>query len=234
MPEPRENETAFPKELLDQSAETIGGISDPEKRRWLELQLCDMPDDAASYRMRRVIRAPAKLAKRFETFERACERVLKLLNADAKDGNIDFPNRLTDPLHALLLWEFGADVTPADPGRAVEDGSAKKLFEKHVGMVVRLKHAAANARVDVERKVRPGRGGGRHEGDWALEEVIRQLLQLYEEVTDRQPGTSVDPITREVGGAVVGFLQLCLPPLGWHLTASAIRAHVRRVTQKDQ
>ncbi len=233
MLEARHYETAFPDELIDRIVETIG-VSDPAKRGWLEYHLRDMPDDAASYRMRWVIRAPAKLAKRFETFERACERVLKLLIADARDGNIDFPNRLTDPLHALLLWEFGADVTPADPGRAVEDGSAKKLFEKHVGMVVRLRHAAANARVDVERKVRPGRGGGRHEGDWALEEVIRQLLQLYEEVTDRQPGTSVDPITREVGGPVVGFLQLCLPHLGWHLTASAIRAHVRRVTQKDQ
>ena len=233
MPEPHENETAFPKELLDKIAEAIG-LSDPSKRSLLEYHLRDMRDDAASYRMRRVIREPAKLVKQFKTFEKACQRVLTLLDADATSEDFDFQCRPDEHLHALLLWEFGADVIPKDPGRAVEDGSAKKLFEKHVGMVVRMKHAAANARVDVERKVRSGRGGRRQEGDWALEEVIRQLLQLYEEVTGRQPGTSVNFKTREEGGPVVRFLQLCLPRLGWDLTESAIRGHVRRVTLKNQ
>ncbi|MCH8863709.1 MAG: hypothetical protein IID51_14575 [Proteobacteria bacterium] len=233
MLEPHETETAFPKELLDQIAKTIG-LTNPAKRRWLQYHLRDMPDDAASYRLRRAIREPGKLAKEFNTFETACQRVLNLLDADATNDGLDFQCRPDDHLHALLLWEFGADVIPDDPGRAVEDGSAKTLFEKHVGSVVRLKHAAANARVDVERKVRSGQGGRRHEGDWALEEIIRLLLQLYEEVTDRQPGTSVDPNTGKAGGPVVRFLQLCLPRLGWHFSASAIRAHVRRVTQKDQ
>ena len=233
MPEPHENESAFPKELLDQIAEAVG-LSDPSKRRWLKYHLRDMRDDAASYRMRRVIREPAKLAKQFKTFEKACERVLTLLDADATGEGLVFQYRPDEHLQALLLWEFGADVSPENPGRAVEDGSAKELFEKHVGTVVRLKHAASNARVDVERKVRSGLGGRRHEGDWALEEVIRQLLQLYEEVTGRQPGTSVNFKTREEGGPVVRFLQLCLPRLGWHLTAPAIRAHVRRVMLKDQ
>ena len=234
MPEPHENKTVFTDELIDQIAETIGGISDPKNRRELEYHLRDMPDDAASYRMRRVIREPGKLIKEFKTFEKACHRVLKLLDADATNEGHDFQCRSDDHLHALLLWEFGADVIPDDPGRAVENGSARTLFEKHVGSIVRLKHAAANAQVDVERKVRSGRGGRRHEGDWALEEIIRQLLQLYEEVTDRKPGTSVDPSTGKVGGPVVSFLQLCLPPLDWHLTAPAIRAHVRRVMMKDR
>ena len=233
MPEPHENETAFSKELLDQIAEAIG-LSDPSKRSWLEYHLRDMPDDAASYRMRRVIREHGRLAKQFKTFEKACQRVLTLLDADATSEDFNFQYRPDEHLQALLLWEFGADVIPKDPGRAVEDGSAKKLFEKHVGAVVGLKRAAAIARVDVDRKVRSGRGGRRHEGDWALEEVIRQLLQLYEEVTGRQPGTSVDFKTRKAGGPVVRFLQLCLPRLGWHLTEPAIRAHVRRVTLKDQ
>ncbi len=233
MPEPHENETAFPKELLDKIAEAIG-LSNPSKRSLLEYHLRDMRDDAASYRMRRVIREPGKLAKQFKTFEKACQRVLTLLGADATSEDFEFQYRPDEHLQALLLWEFGADVIPKDPGRAVEDGSARKLFERHVGMVVRLTDAAANARVDVERKVRSGRGGRRHEGDWALEEVIRQLLQLYEEVTGRQPGTSVNFTTREEGGPVVRFLQLCLPPLGWHLTAPAIRAQVRRVMLKDQ
>lgn len=233
MPESHENETAFPKDLLDKIAEAIG-LSNPSKRGWLEYHLRDMPDDAASYRMRWVIREPGKLAKQFKTFEKSCQRVLTLLDADATSEDFDFQCRPNEHLHALLLWEFGADIIPEDPGRAVEDGSAKKLFERYVGTVVRLKHAAANAQVDIERKVRSGRGGRRHEGDWALEEVIRQLLQLYEEVTGRHPGTSVNFKTRKAGGPVVCFLQLCLPPLGWHLTESAIRAHVRRVMLKDQ
>ena len=66
MPEPHENETAFPDDLIDQVAETIG-LSSPSKRRWLEHHLRDMPDDAASYRVRRVIREPGKLAKQFKT-----------------------------------------------------------------------------------------------------------------------------------------------------------------------
>ena len=155
MPEPHENETAFPKELLDKIAEAIG-LSDPSKRSLLEYHLRDMRDDAASYRLRRVIREPGKLVKQFKTFEKACERVLTLLDADATGEGLDFQYRPDEHLLALLLWEFGADVIPKDPGRAVKDGSAKKLFEKHVGMVVRMKHAAANARVDVERKVRSG------------------------------------------------------------------------------
>ena len=35
MPEPHENETAFPKELLDKIVEAIG-LSNPSKRSWLE------------------------------------------------------------------------------------------------------------------------------------------------------------------------------------------------------
>ena len=60
MPEPHENETAFPKELLDKIAEAIG-LSNPSKRSLLEYHLRDMRDDAASYRMRRVVREPGKL-----------------------------------------------------------------------------------------------------------------------------------------------------------------------------
>ena len=63
-------------------------------------------------------------------------------------------------------------------------------------------------------------------------EASGEVEGLVVEVTGRNIGTSVDPLSGEPGGPAIRFLELCLPPLGWNLSRQAIRHSIRRTREE--
>jgi hypothetical protein len=69
--------------------------------------------------------------------------------------------------------------------------------------------------VRAEKDKRPGRGGKRRRRDHVLHDVTIDLFELYQRLTGRDLGTSVNEKTEEPSGPLVEFFALVLPELGW-------------------
>ena len=132
----------------------------------------------------------------------------------------------------LIRFQLALRKDPANPEWAIRDGFADQLLSSALENIVMLRNAASSARLNVEREIEGGKGGRRHEADWALEETTWHLLRLYKQVTGRDPGASVGPKSGTVDGPTIRFLQLCLPPLGWTKKAEALRNLIRKVKKQ--
>ncbi len=228
MSETDKEDEQFSDELIDRIADTIG-VSDPQKLDWLTYHLRDIAADAEGYKLYKVIRNPSKLKRAFAQTVKNCDRLLQALSTEPEGVTVQVANMTLKPFRRLLLWELAADRDGVDLSRALDDGTAEGIFDEHIGSVTAIRDAAARARDDVATRAAKGRGGPRHQSDWALDEVLRQLIQLYEELTGRPRGTSYSFKSKKAAGPVVRYLALCLPPLGWCLRPDAIRNHVRRL-----
>lgn len=215
-------------ELIDRIADTIG-VSDPQKRGCLTYHLRDIAANAEGYKLYKVIRNPSKLKRAFAQTVKNCDRLLKTLSTEPEGVTVQVANVTLQPFHRLLLWELAADRDGVDPNRALNDGTAENIFDEHVGSVTAIRDAAGRARDGISDRVATGRGGRRHLRDWAFDVVLRQLVQLYEEVTGLTPRTAYSFKTKQAAGPLIRYLALCLPPLGWCLGPDAIRSHLRRL-----
>ena len=224
---------AFPDELIDRIAESIE-VSDPQKMVWLAYHLRDIAADAEGYKLYKVIRNPSKLKKTFEQTVKDCDRLLRTLSTEPEGVAVAVSNMPLEPYRRLLLWEIAARNPEINPARALDDGTAEKLFVEHIGSINAIREAAAKASDSISDRVASGRGGARHQRDWAFDEVLRQLIQLYEEVTGRERGSSYSFKAREADGPLVRYLELCLAPLGWPLSRDAIRGHVRKLASDSR
>lgn len=218
----------YPEELIQQIAETIG-VSNDHRIARLRSGLHRMPDDTVRYHSVNVLSNPTNYATRYESVEAACTRLLHAIETDDRTGLIDTAPETICPFHGLILWQVAKDMDPGHVERRIENGSARTALEDLVRAVTKLRGYASAARASVAQNITPGRGGKRHKGDSALQQVLIDLCLLYKEVTDRELGTCVDPFTFEVHGSLIRFLRLCLPPLEWNLSPDAIRAHLRRL-----
>ena len=228
MSETDKEDEQFSDELIDRIADTIG-VSDPQKLDRLTYHLRDIAANAEGYKLYKVIRNPSKLKRAFAQTVKNCDRLLKTLSTEPEGVTVQVANMTLQPFRRLLLWELAADRDGVDPSRALDDGTAENIFDEHVGSITAIRDAAARARDDISTQTSKGRGGPRHQTDRALEEVLRQLIQLFEELTGRPPGTSYSFKSKKAAGPVIRYLALCLPPLGWSLGPDAIRGHLRRL-----
>ena len=228
MSESDKEDEQFSDELIDRIADTIG-VSDPQKTEWLAYHLRDIAADAEGYKLYKVIRNPSKLKRAFAQTVKDCDRLLRTLSTEPEGVTVQVANVTLQPFHRLLLWELAADRDGVDPNRALDDGTAENIFDEHIGSITAIRDAAARARDGISDRVATGRGGRRHLRDWAFDEVLRQLVQLYEEVTGLTPRTAYSFKTKQAAGPLIRYLALCLPPLGWCLSPDAIRGQLRRL-----
>ncbi len=228
MAVPGDEQPPFSGELISRIAETIN-VTNSRKKRWLAIHLCDIASDVDSYRLHTVIRRPSDLRKAFVQTVKDCERLLKRLNTEPEDVTVEVANVRLQPFRRLLRWEVAAGKDGVDANRALDDGTAEKIFDEQIGSITAVRDAAARACDSIATQIARGQGGRRHQRDWAFDEVLRQLIQIYEEVTGRERGSSYSFKTREADGPLVRYLQLCLAPLGWTLSLGAVRGHMRRM-----
>ncbi len=228
MSKPGDEQSPFSDQLIGRIAETIS-VTNSLKKRWLTYHLCDIASNVDSYRLRTVIRRWSDLRKAFAQTVKDCERLLKRLSTEPEGVTVEVANVRLQPFRRLLLWEVAASKDGVDANRALDDGTAEDIFDKHIGSISAIRDAAARARDDVATRMAKGRGGRRHQTDWALDEVLGQLIQLFEELTERPHGTSYSFKSKQAAGPVVRYLALCLPPLGWCLSPDAIRGHLRKL-----
>ena len=228
MPDPYGNETFLPDELIDQIAETID-VSGPKIMDRLSYHLRDIAADAEGYKLHKVIRYPSKLKKAFAQTVKDCDRLLRTLSTEPEGVAVAVSNMPLEPYKRLLHWEIAARNPEINPIRALDDGTAEKLFAEHIGSINAIREAAVGASDSISDRVPSGRGGARHQRDWAFDEVLEQLIQLYEEVTGRKRGSSYSFKAKQADGPLVRYLELCLPPLGSALSRDSIRGHLRRM-----
>ncbi len=223
-------ENAYPRKLIAQIADAVG-ITDPAKISALARGLHEMPDLAALYRTYNAAASPTERIKALNPVLRACSNLLKSLDLDPEhpisngiaDDKVITPN---------LIWSLALMIDSKRPEWAIRDGKAHTKLQECIRAVQALRRAVTDAigRAEVDKQA--GRGGRRHKADWALQEITYDLLTLYREVTGRNIGTSVDPLSGEPGGPAIRFLELCLPPLGWNPSKQAIRHLIRRTREK--
>lgn len=218
----------FPDELIDRIAGSID-VSDPQKMVWLAYHLRDIAADVKGYKLYKVIRNPSKLKRAFAQTVKDCDRLLRTLSTEPEDIAVAVSNMPIKPYRRLLLWEIAARNPEINPARALDDGTADKIFAEHIGSINAIREAAVKASDSISDRVASGRGGARHQRDRALDEVLQQLIQLYEEVTGSERGSSYSFKAKEADGPLVRYLELCLAPLGWPLSRDAIRGHLRRM-----
>ena len=223
-------ENAYPTELVAEIAEAVG-VADPVKISALARGLHEMPDLAAFARTYNAAASPTKRIKALNPVLHACSNLLKSLNLDPEDP---ISNNITnkDVITLTLIWPLARMIDPKRPEWAIRYGKADAKLQECVRAVQILRRAATDATEQADADKQAGRGGRRHEAEWALHEITYDLLTLYREVTGRNIGTSVDPLSGEPGGPAIRFLELCLPPLGWNLSRQAIRHSIRRTREE--
>ena len=223
-------ENLYPTELVAEIAEAVG-VADPAKISALARGLRELPDLAALYRTYNAAASPTERIKALNPVLRACSNLLKSLDLDPEhpisngiaDDKVITPN---------LIWSLALMIDSKRPEWAIRDGKAHAKLQECIRAVQALRRAATDAIEQAEADKQAGRGGRRHEADRALHEITDDLLTLYREVTGRNIGTSVDPLSGEPGGPAIRFLELCLPPLGWNLSRQAIRHSIRRTREE--
>ena len=220
----------FTDELIGRIAETID-VSGPKKMDWLAYHLRDIAANAEGYKLYKVIRYPSKLKRAFAQTVKDCDRLLKTLSTEPEGVAVAVSNITIEPYRRLLLWEIAASNPKVNPTRALDDGTADKIFAEHIRSINVIREAATKASDRIFDRVSSGRGGSRHQRDRAFDEVLEQLIQLYEEVTGRERGSSFSFKTKKADGPLVRYLELCFPPLGQALSRDAIRGQLRRIAE---
>ncbi len=219
----------YPSELVAQIADAVG-ITDPAKISALARGLRKMPDEAAFYRTYNAAASPTERIKALTSVLRTCSSLLKSLDLNPEDPTSGIAHdKVITP---NLIWSLARMIDPKRPEWAIRDGKAHAKLQEDIRAVQTLRRAATDAIEQAETDKQAGRGGRRHKADWALQEITYDLLTLYREVTGRNIGTSVDPLSGEPSGPAIRFLELCLPPLGWNPSRQAIRHLIRRTREK--
>ena len=218
----------FPDELIAEIARVIKA-TDAEKRRWLMKHLHALPDDIRHYESARVIQKPSEVRDDLYSVKSACDKLLTSLGATRKTGALDLSAKTIATPASLILWQIAARIDAANPTEAVLDGRGRRRFQTFVNSLVKLRDAASNAAENVARDIKKGRGGSRYEGDPVLDDVMLDLIQLYEEVTDKKGKPWVNPRTKKPNGLFIRYIKLCLGALGWNLSPQAIRSRYRRL-----
>ena len=126
---------------------------------WLANHLCDIASDVDSYRLHTVIRRPSDLRKAFAQTLKDCERLLKRLNTEPEDVTVEVANVRLQPFRRLLLWEVAAGKDGVDTNRALDDGTAEKIFDEEIGSIIAVRDAAARACDSIATQITRGRGG---------------------------------------------------------------------------
>ena len=73
-----------------------------------------------------------------------------------------------------------------------------------------------------------------HRGDEAANDWLKSMLEIYKELTGKDPGTSVNPIgpnRGEVGGPLIRFVQAAGRPIGIERSPKAWRRRIRTVLE---
>ena len=173
MSKPGDEQPPFSDQLIGRIAETIS-VTNSRKKSCLAYHLRDIAANAEGYKLYKVIRNPSKLKKAFAQTVKDCDRLLRTVSTEPEGVTVEVANVRLQPFRRLLLWEVAASKDGVDANRALDDGTAEDIFDKHIGSISAIRDAAARARDDISTRMAKGRGGRRHQTDWALDEVLGQ------------------------------------------------------------
>lgn len=228
MPAPIE---VFPDDLINEIAASMD--LSQSKKALLRLHLRDLAQFVHLFKTTKLGVPPSQLARNAESIVKHIDRLANDFGLDPATMKPS-PDSESKPLAGLILWQVAFDLDQTHPERRIREGDAQAELQHRLELLLYLKEAIDRIQTNLQSGVSPGRGGSRAESDWALHETVRQLMVTYWEVTRRRTGTSVKPLTGEVGGPLVRFLELCLPPLGWTLSRNSIRGLVRAIKKADE
>lgn len=243
------------------SAAEIKAIGDvlKLKHRWqwqhLGTMLRLLPQTAASFRTTRV-KTPSSQREHFlrqveANPQRRLSRLLRPNDGESKAGAFDRVLQDHDGL-PLLLYHVARLLAP--PGRAEEwlmNGRARDaLLATNLDNDL-IRKAAQNARANLARDIRRGKGGDRRSssspGSPSPQDLlVEHILEIYRHLTGKVPGLSNDsthlkaadreghpdyPETAEtkahpVTGPAPSLLRMTLPRLGFPGSDSTIRRHI--------
>lgn len=181
---------------------------------------------------------PYKIKKRLDLIEVAAKRLLERLAIDDPKDAMDGPG---DP---ELLFVLASAVGERSDASLIVDQTAKigRLAEILAGIrstqAIRQIVARAQQREEHFTRVRKENltrvmGSGEHPDDIALNLWIAGMLDAYEKITGRIPGTSIGAGDRKnegkASGPLIRFLAAASAPLGIKLNNAGWRGRIRRI-----
>lgn len=125
------------------------------------------------------------------------------------------------------IEEFDSHLSspPLFPLVSLPDIEVLARLRRDIPLVV---DAAQEAIDKIERHRPHGRGGARHVGNPALEELIETLIDIYEKATGPPATVTKNEARGTVGGTSVQYLTLCLNLLGVQKTTASLGNYVLR------
>ena len=223
------------EDLLDRCFEALGASSgkDDELRcKRLRHGLINYLELAASVRRSRAVPSPSQLRG---TIDRIYQQSGKLLEALGIDPRATQPLVLPreHPTYPQILWELAALVDPEQPERAGYEGLAEQEFREAVRHIRLIRAAALRSKRSLQKRVRQPDDQKRRVTDRLVEPLILILMDIYRQVTNREPGGSYDAVSGSSGGPLVRFLEVCLNEAGLSYSRHTLRRWVSKIKRKD-
>lgn len=169
-----------------------------------------------------LLQKPAEQRKKMQQISRSARRLLKSLGVDDPTDSLDGPHP-----EILDILRYATGSLERQVIRATERiGQLVEIMEaiQAASELRRFADEAADEVIKLGDLIVP-KG---HQGD-AINDWIAGMLSIYQTVTGREPGTSIDGISGKAGGPLIRFLNAAGKPVGITKTPAAWRSRVRQV-----
>ena len=190
--------------LIGKLAAAIGIAGRPRTVQRLREQLPAVADNAEllrSYESHRVV--PSSLIKQLEGLRRPLLAVLDAFGIDLATGWD--PARQSDLYIRVLNAHLVGGVHRENIHRLEQEEREHEHLAAHLQGVLTLHRAASLAIKRVSQDKQDGHGGDRHRPDVAKRNIAFHLILVYESVTGRKAGRSLDPVTGKATGPWSAF-----------------------------
>ena len=212
------------------------GPTDIAKWQRVNVLLCELFAASQLYRTKGAAGAPSGRLKELDRVETHAQKLRDAITLGTRvQADQDFENVVREnPSIAILSYHLSKELNPEiDRDLSVaEDPKSQEWWRDFLQKLNTLQKITSSAISELKPKKATGRGGDRHQLDWARRETAWHLLRLYAEVTRRKPGVSNPPDGGQSTGPAVRFLTRCLNVFGWKITPGAASKLIREI-EKD-
>ncbi len=179
---------------------------------------------------------PSGVVKDINRIIAACTRVSAVLSAEAAQT----PDSLPD--HILCAMQAGVRAVLARmraSGNEEEKEAAADFPTDAVDgfrVAVRGLKLLRDAAIDTKAYLLPLVGSNqRNPGDEAMQEFIRNLMFIFQDVFERQATVTIDPkaIKSTAGGPFIAFCQAAIAPLGLTVTPDSLSRRIKTAQETD-
>lgn len=212
-------------------------IVDPGTTLYLWDQLNSLGDIGGRIKGVRLGESPSRLVRQLDNVVRTPSRMLDELIRDERSSAESFIDH--DTVAPLVLYQYASQRW----GRLAEKhlhqgGDVLTALATEPEPEEAIRNAAEAARRLMQEHTEKGKGGRRHKRDEALSMAAKHVLEIYQTITGRLPGVSiqsnVESQEEQIRGKTVEFLYDCLGLMGFHTSRPTLRRLIETFRKREK